>query len=106
MFSTRHPKTGRPLCARDVSWIIAKIGWRAWVKVNSKPKRKIDPATAKRPEFVKFASRHDLRRSFGERWAERVLPKVLMELMRHASIDTTMRYYVGQNAQRTADVAW
>ena len=57
-------------------------------------------------EVVKFASAHDLRRSFGEQWSERVLPKVLMELMRHESIGTTMRFYVGQNAQRTADAAW
>ncbi len=30
------------------------------------------------------------------------MPQDLMELMRHESITTTMRYYVGQNAQRTA----
>ena len=29
-----------------------------------------------------------------------------MELMGHESIGTTMRFYVGQNAQRTADAAW
>ena len=34
------------------------------------------------------------------------MPQVLMELMRHESIDTTMRYYVGRNAQTTADVLW
>ena len=55
---------------------------------------------------VKYASAHDLRRSFGERWATRVMPQVLMELMRHASIKATMRYYVGRNAQRTADALW
>ena len=52
---------------------------------------------------VKFASAHDLRR-FGERWASRVMPQVLMELMRHESIETTMKFYVGRNAQTTADV--
>ena len=55
---------------------------------------------------VKFASAHDLRRSFGERWSIRVMPKVLKELMRHRSIETTMRYYVGKNAEQTADVLW
>jgi len=30
------------------------------------------------------------------------MPQVLKELMRHESIETTMRYYVGQNAERTA----
>ena len=29
-----------------------------------------------------------------------------MELMRHESIDTTMKFYVGRNAQRTADLLW
>jgi integrase len=50
----------------------------------------------------KYATAHDLRRPFGERWAQRVMPQVSMELMRHESIDTTLKYYVGRNAQRTA----
>jgi len=29
-----------------------------------------------------------------------------MELMRHESIETTLRLYVGTDAQRTADAAW
>jgi len=57
-------------------------------------------------ETVKYASAHDLRRSFGERWASRIMPQVLMVLMRHESIETTMRYYVGRNAPTTADVLW
>ncbi len=52
----------------------------------------------------KPATAHDLRRSFGQRWAALVMPQVLMELMRHESIDTTLKYYVGRNAQRTAKV--
>jgi integrase len=108
VFSVLQSKTGRPLPVDEVSRVICEIGRRAGVKVRSKVKSKIDPATGERRpvDVVKFASAHDLRRSFGERWAERVLPKVLMELMRHESIQTTMRFYVGQNAQRTADAAW
>ena len=30
------------------------------------------------------------------------MPQVLMELMRHASIATTLKYYVGRNADTTA----
>lgn len=30
----------------------------------------------------------------------------LMELMRYVSIETTVRLYVGTNAQQTADAAW
>jgi|GEM_PF-487483 integrase len=76
--------------------IIADAGRIAGVKVLT------DPSTGK----VKFASAHDLRRSFGERWASRVMPQVLMALMRHEKIDTTMRYYVGRNANTTADAVW
>jgi integrase len=53
-----------------------------------------------------FASAHDLRRSFGFRWSRRVMPAVLKELMRHESIETTMKYYVGVNAEATADELW
>ncbi|MGI8980460.1 MAG: tyrosine-type recombinase/integrase [Pirellulaceae bacterium] len=77
---------------RHVSAVVSKIGRLAGVVVNK--------------TTGKFASLHDLRRSFGERWAARVMPQVLMELMRHEDISTTMRYYVGRNAQRTADVLW
>jgi len=31
---------------------------------------------------------------------------VLKELMRHSSIETTMKYYVGVNAEATADELW
>lgn len=51
---------------------------------------------------TKHASAHDLRRSFGLRWSEIVMPVQLKELMRHESIETTMTYYVGRNAEATA----
>ncbi len=79
-----------------VSVVICKIGRAAGVKVAT------HPTTGK----VKYALAHDLRRSFGERWASRILPPDLMVLMRHESIDTTMKYYVGRNAQNTARVLW
>jgi hypothetical protein len=34
------------------------------------------------------------------------MPTILRELMRHESIETTMRFYVGQNAESTADELW
>lgn len=74
---------------------VSAIGKAAGIKVNVEAKGK-----------VKYASAHDLRRSFGERWAARVMPQVLKELMRHESIETTLRYYVGRNAQTTASVLW
>lgn len=55
---------------------------------------------------IKHASAHDLRRSFGNRWAQRLMPAELKELMRHASIETTLSYYVGLNAEETAAKCW
>lgn len=54
----------------------------------------------------KFASFHDLRRSFGERWSQKVMPQTLMKLMRHESIDTTLRFYVGHDAEVIANEIW
>ena len=77
--------------------IISAIGSKAGVIVRK------DPGD---PDKRKFASAHDLRRAFGSRWAERVMPAVLQQLMRHESIETTLRYYVGLNAERTAETCW
>ena len=100
IFSLRCPadRDEMSMLPNNVSNYVCAIGKAANVKVED-TKRKGKP-------FVKYASCHDLRRSFGERWAARVMPNVLMELMRHESIDTTMKYYVGRNAQRTADQLW
>jgi integrase len=73
-----------------VSKIVTKIGVKAKVRVDAR----------------KTASAHDLRRAFGERWAAKLMPAQLMELMRHESIDTTLSYYVGRNAERTAAILW
>lgn len=83
--------------------LITKIGEAAGVVVNQRVRRGKDgkPETAK-----KFASAHDLRRSFGFRWSRLVMPPVLKELMRHTEIATTMKYYVGLNAEATADELW
>ncbi len=78
--------------------IICAIGKAAGVKVNE--------TTKLGKPMVKYASAHDLRRSFGERWASRLMPQVLKELMRHESIETTLNFYVGRNAQTTARAIW
>ena len=54
----------------------------------------------------KWASAHDFRRSFGTRWARRVLPQILQTMMRHESLETTMRYYVDLDADQTAADIW
>jgi integrase len=81
----------------EVSSTLSKIGKAAGVKVG------VCPRTGK----VKYASAHDFRRAFGTRWAARgISVNQLKELMRHENIETTQRYYVGMDAQQTADQAW
>ncbi len=80
----------------QVMKLISRIGKKAGVVVN------VHPGTRKK----KYASAHDFRRAFGDRWAVRVMPLVLMEMMRHESISTTMQFYVGRSAEATADVVW
>jgi len=50
----------------------------------------------------KFATAHDLRRSFGHRWALKVRPVTLQRMMRHKSITTTQKYYVTITAEDVA----
>ncbi len=56
----------------------------------------------------KFASAHDLRRTFGLRWAQsgKVTPAELQQLMRHASIQTTMAFYALVDASAFAEKLW
>ncbi len=76
--------------AGHVGKMLTKIGRKAGIKVSA----------------TKDASAHDFRRAFGYRWSKLVMPKVLQELMRHKSIQTTMQFYVGQMAEDAADAVW
>ncbi len=82
--------------------IIRVIKIMTWIGEKSGVVVHVDPKTTRK----KYASAHDFRRAFGDRWALRVMPPVLMQLMRHESIETTMRFYVGRSVQATADVVW
>jgi integrase len=86
------PVLYRGVCRRidTVSKALSKLGTSAAIKVDEKNGNAV------------YASAHDLRRAFGERWAKRVMPMVLKDLMRHESVTTTEKYYVGVNAQETA----
>ena len=85
-----------------ISKKVAEIGELANVVVGDKGN--IDKETGERKP--RYASAHDLRRSFGERWSQKVMPQALMQLMRHESMETTLKYYVGRNADKVADAIW
>ncbi len=80
----------KPARVDTVSPIIAQIGKKAGVRVSD----------------TKTASAHDLRRSFGLRWADRVKPHILQQLMRHAVITTTLTFYVQSDADEMAEAVW
>jgi integrase len=84
--------TGEPVTLKRISRTISAIGRKAGVVVNK--------------AAGKYASAHDLRRSFGTCWASRVKPATLRLLMRHKSIETTLKYYVDQDADDVADELW
>jgi integrase len=75
-----------------VGTVVSAIGQKAGVVVNKTE--------------GKFASAHDLRRSFGTRWARKVRPAVLQRLMRHKDIATTQKYYVALDTDDIAAEIW
>jgi integrase len=79
-----YGRPGKPLSTKRASRYISAIGKAAGVVTNKSE--------------GKFASAHDLRRSFCTRWAKRIMPADLKVLARHSSINTTMRFYVTQSA--------
>ena len=81
-----------PLSTHNVGKVVDRIGAEARVVVNAAD--------------GKTASCHDLRRTFGSRWAKRVMPAVLQKLMRHANVQTTMQYYVDLDVDEMSDDLW
>ena len=84
-------ETGR-INWRWVGVIVSRIGAKAGIVTDSAKGR--------------HATAHDLRRSFGSRWAKKVMPATLQLLMRHSSINTTMGYYVSIAADDVAADLW
>ena len=81
-------QTKRPILAGTVGEIVSKIGKRAGGVVNEAE--------------GKHATAHDFRRAFGTLWSNRVKPPRLQLLMRHESINTTLNYYVAEDADDVA----
>jgi integrase len=84
--------TKKQMGSKRVSEAVSKIGKAAGVVTNKSE--------------GKHGTCHDLRRSFGTRWASRVKPATLQLLMRHQNIVTTMRYYVALDADEIGDDLW
>jgi hypothetical protein len=85
--------------------IVAKIGKAVGAVAASVEKRRRDNATGMLVPVTlkKSVSAHDLRWSFGTRWADRLMPAILQRL---AKIAATMRYYVAMDADAAGDEFW
>jgi integrase len=94
---------GLPVTLNAASRVIQRLGKRAGVKVCMEKRRRKIEGEWQWVDAPKFASAHDLRRSFGTRWAGRVKPATLQRLMRHANIETTLAYYVDQDVDEMGD---
>lgn len=96
-----NPILDRGVCRRvdTVSKAICAIGESAAVKVDERPSR----VKGEKPKPI-WASAHDLRRAFGYRWSRRVNAMTLRDLMRHSSVTTTEKYYVGISLDDTAEM--
>lgn len=82
-----------------VSTRLSGIGEAAGVIVS-------DVARRGRKSPVKYASAHDLRRAFGTRWALKVRPLTLKAMMRHETLETTMRFYIGLTGADAGAELW
>ena len=80
---------GRPVIAVDYAGeLIIRAGRKAGIIVHHYENGK-----------KKFASAHDLRRTFATRWANAGFSEIeLMLIMRHESIETTKQFYLTQRA--------
>lgn len=92
VFKVNAVQTGKGMTPKRISRIESAIGEEARIVVSKTE--------------GKHGSAHDLRRAFGTRWAPRVKPATLRLLMRHRSIETTLKYYVAQDADEVADELW
>lgn len=80
---------GEQCTAGYVCRVISQIGRKAGIKTGEK-----------------FASAHDIRRSFATRYAARLGQWQLAALMRHKSPQTTKQFYVGEQAAALAATLW
>ena len=92
VFPLPDQRTGEQIGSREAGPVVSAIGAKAGIVVDA--------------DTRKTASAHDLRRSFGSRWARKVMPAVLQRLMRHSHISTTMSFYVALDADSIAADLW
>jgi integrase len=93
-FLRRFNQTGKviktQLSTRQIKSILTDAGRTSGVRVSKN----------------KHITAHDLRRTTATRWALRVHPIVLKTMMRHRSLETTLKYYVDLDSDTIARKLW
>jgi hypothetical protein len=106
---------GKPIDTQRASRIISNIGEAAGIVIdpNDLHPREVEVVVESTGEksvetvmVPRYATAHDLWRAFGTRWSKRVIPATLQKLMRHASIETTMRHYIQHRADDVSANLW
>ena len=92
VFKLTDQRTHQPLTVNQIGRLVGAIGRKAGVVTNKSE--------------GKYAGLHDLRRGFCTRWARKEMPPILRRLARHASIQTTLSYYVDLDAADLAEDLW
>jgi integrase len=96
--------------ARNRSGLVFPLSLERWKVTRENACRTIgaigEAAGIKVDAEGKHATAHDFRRSFGHRWALRVRPVILQRLMRHKTLQTTMRYYVEIDDCDVSEAVW
>jgi integrase len=92
VFDVRYSARSERLTPNRVGVLLRRISKEAGVRTK--------------PGNEGWATAHDFRRSFGTRWASRLQPLDLMELMRHESISTTKNFYRTADVQRSSSHLW
>ena len=67
--------------------------------------KKVGLVVTRHPK-IKYCGAHDLRRSFGTRWAMKVSAPVLKEMMRHTSLAVTEQYYLHLRTDDVSRYLW
>jgi len=94
------------LSFRKESGIIFNLN-KDWVRVPFQKAiekiNEINKKDNKKWNDIKKYTIHDIRRTFGTKYAKLLMPIQLMKLMRHKDITTTLRYYVNMEVTDIAD---
>lgn len=93
-----RPRLMRGFTRSIYTWshTISDFGRRAGIVVDQN----------ERTEKKKCASAHDLRRSFLDRWKNKVDAAILQVIARHESLNTTQTYYLSNQAEQVAQAIW